>query len=604
MKRYTVILVAICTILLSVSVFAKDTSFSQYDRRWKSYEYGYRNVQKTKKGTLSSSGCGILALTNAVFYYNGNFVDPKSIADFSVDNGFRVDGQGTSMNLYSELSNSKLSNKYDFSASKPEAISLSKMKKWLGKGNVVIVSTYTLPYKTSHIMAIVRYDEENDRFLIVDSAPSDSRFSEGTAWQKIDSQLVTENNHVQLKRVVYVSKAGEFKSSIKKSNKSLKIILRKTLRRTKNVINRVKTASRRAVKKIRRHWWLYLVAVFSIIGILIMSILLKGKNVMKKFNISRKLIVLLVGLVVLVIAVICMIKLYNQGIIHIHNPSHNKYPVRGVDVSHYQGDIDWETLTEQNIDFAFIKATEGSSYVDPCFEKNWKNAQKTGIRMGAYHFFSFQSSGQTQAELFCRTVKPVDNMLPPVIDLEYYGKYKHKRDIDIPKIKIELRTLVDALNEKYGVKPIIYCGLLYNSVVKGDFDDCDLWYSSVYLPLINKKKCTFWQYSNNHILKGYAGSEKFIDMNVFMGNKKSFDNFNASSSNTQSQNTRVGIVNIPSSWDNLNIRSGSSTSYQIVGSMNQGERCTVYPDKASNGWYYIEYNGVYGYVSRKQINLQ
>lgn len=99
-----------------------------------------------------------------------------------------------------------------------------------------------------------------------------------------------------------------------------------------------------------------------------------------------------------------------------------------------------------------------------------------------------------------------------------------------------------------------------------------------------------WYYVNYNGIWGYASGKQI--------------NLNTSSSNTQTQNTRVGIVNIPSSWDNLSIRSGPSTNYQIVGSMNQGARCTVYPDKASNGWYYVEYNGVRGYASGKQINLQ
>lgn len=66
--------------------------------------------------------------------------------------------------------------------------------------------------------------------------------------------------------------------------------------------------------------------------------------------------------------------------------------------------------------------------------------------------------------------------------------------------------------------------------------------------------------------------------------------------------TRTGIVSIPSSWDNLSIRSGPSTNYRIVGSMNNGVRCTVYPDKASGGWDFVEYGGVYGYASGNYIN--
>ncbi len=76
---------------------------------------------------------------------------------------------------------------------------------------------------------------------------------------------------------------------------------------------------------------------------------------------------------------------------------------------------------------------------------------------------------------------------------------------------------------------------------------------------------------------------------------------NNGGNNTGLGNSIVGVVDIPSSWDNLSIRSGPSTNYQIVGSMNDGVQCAVYPDKTSNGWYYINYNGVWGYASGKQI---
>ena len=236
----------------------------------------------------------------------------------------------------------------------------------------------------------------------------------------------------------------------------------------------------------------------------------------------RKLIRLAVFIVCIII--ICLsIHLYKQGIIHINNPNPDKYPVVGVDVSNHQGEIDWNVLTEQEIDFAFIKATEGSTFVDPYFKSNWDSAVATGIRVGAYHFFSFESSGENQAKSFCKNVPQLENMLPPVVDVEYYGEFKSKKDLDIPKIKEELRTFINILEKEYGMKPIIYCGLLYDSIIKGDFTDYDLWYPSVYLPLIkNKENLAFWQYSNNHILNGYTGTQKFIDMNVYIGSEEEF----------------------------------------------------------------------------------
>lgn len=97
-----------------------------------------------------------------------------------------------------------------------------------------------------------------------------------------------------------------------------------------------------------------------------------------------------------------------------------------------------------------------------------------------------------------------------------------------------------------------------------------------------------WYYVNYNGIWGYASGRQI----------------NLNSGGSASSNTRIGIINIPSSWDDLSIRTGPSTDYTIVGSMPQGARCTVYPDKASGGWYYVEYNGVQGYAAGNRINLQ
>ncbi len=239
-------------------------------------------------------------------------------------------------------------------------------------------------------------------------------------------------------------------------------------------------------------------------------------------NKTAKKIILTVIIAIIISAVVFAL-LFFFGVLHFNNPDPNEYPIVGVDVSHYQGDIDWETLSAQNIDFAFIKATEGSSLIDPCFMKNWSAAAKTKIRIGAYHFFSFESSGEQQAALFSDTVESVDEMLPPVIDVEYYGRFKTKADVNLPEIKNKLRLIVDILTEEYGVKPILYCDeKTYADIIKDDFSDCDLWYRSVYTSVPSGIEWTFWQYSSRHVLKGYSGKELYIDMNVFAGTKEDF----------------------------------------------------------------------------------
>lgn len=222
------------------------------------------------------------------------------------------------------------------------------------------------------------------------------------------------------------------------------------------------------------------------------------------------------------IGIIIPLALLYCGVLHINHPDPERYPIIGVDVSSYQGEIDWESLAEQNISFAFIKATEGSSLIDRCFEANWMNASKTNLRIGAYHFFSFESPGEAQADLFINTVSPVDGMLPPVIDVEYYGGYMSERDINVSAVKSELRILIDRITAAYGIKPIIYTTKEAYDTIVGDDEGCDLWIRSVYSEVRSDINWTFWQYSNRHILKGYSGKERFIDLNVFCGTADDF----------------------------------------------------------------------------------
>ena len=129
--------------------------------------------------------------------------------------------------------------------------------------------------------------------------------------------------------------------------------------------------------------------------------------------------------------------------------------IMGVDVWEYQDRIDMRKLSEENVSFVYIKATEGSSYQDARFQENWKNAHDCGLPAGAYHFFSFDSSGQTQAQNYIDTVGKLKGDLIPVVDFEYYGD-KEKNPPDKEKVLSELHTLLDILEKEYGVKPMIY----------------------------------------------------------------------------------------------------------------------------------------------------
>lgn len=217
-----------------------------------------------------------------------------------------------------------------------------------------------------------------------------------------------------------------------------------------------------------------------------------------------------------------------KNVITLSNPKSLGYTIKGVDVSEYQGDIDWQVLSNQDIQFAFIKATEGSSYVDPNFLDNFTNALNTNLRVGAYHFFSFESSGKTQAENFIDTVPIVENSLPNVVDVELYGDFR-KNPLDVQSVVKELTAMLQSLEDTYKSKPIIYTTkITYNLYIKDNFPNYSIWLRDVHFS--HNVKLTpnvdFWQYSSTQILDGYNGDEQYIDMNVFCGSQDDFNNYN------------------------------------------------------------------------------
>ena len=237
----------------------------------------------------------------------------------------------------------------------------------------------------------------------------------------------------------------------------------------------------------------------------------------------------IISIILSVIILVVMGAVYAYGVYHgyflLNNPSRRTYPVRGVDVAHYQGEIDWQILAGEGIDFAYMKATEGSSHVDRKFADNWAAAGKTDLKVGAYHFFSFDSPGDTQAANFIAQVPDQDGMLPPVVDVEYYGGKK----TDPPEgeaVRAELRSMLDILEKHYGRKPVIYTTEeVWNAYLKGYYEEYPLWIRNVFTKPAIKEPWVFWQFSNRGRLDGYSGVEEFIDLNVFNGSREEWEDW-------------------------------------------------------------------------------
>ena len=223
------------------------------------------------------------------------------------------------------------------------------------------------------------------------------------------------------------------------------------------------------------------------------------------------------AIVLLFIAVTAVVYAVYFGYYHINGFRAAEYPIHGVDVSHYQGEIDWNVLATQNIQFAYIKATEGSSHVDEHFTKNYEEARQAGLGVGAYHFFSYDSSGITQAENFINTVENFDGMLPPVVDVEFYGN-KEENPPAPEEVYPQLQAYLDAVEDAYGMRPMIYAtNESWELYVQEQFDDYPLWIRDIWKKPKNSVDWTLWQYTNRGRLKGFSGEEPYVDLNVFAG---------------------------------------------------------------------------------------
>jgi lysozyme len=200
------------------------------------------------------------------------------------------------------------------------------------------------------------------------------------------------------------------------------------------------------------------------------------------------------------------------------------FGVVGVDVSHYQGDIDWLKVSQSNVSFAYIKATEGGDYVDPKFADNWKQARAAGLAVGAYHFFTRCKSGQEQAKNLLDTLTADKDALPPAIDVEKMEPCPNdKADLDP---SVEIGVLIEVVQKSLGCRPIIYATPEFDlTYLQGKFAAETFWVRSImFPPLLRRDTWVFWQFHDAGLR---AGISKPVDLNVFRGTTADFASYRA-----------------------------------------------------------------------------
>ncbi len=199
------------------------------------------------------------------------------------------------------------------------------------------------------------------------------------------------------------------------------------------------------------------------------------------------------------------------GRLHLNDPIARRYPIRGIDVSHHQGTIDWGGLPGEKVRFAFIKATEGGDHVDRAFARNWRAAAAAGIPRGAYHFFTFCRPGKEQAAHFLRVAPPGLSQLPPVADVEFVGNCATPPPDE--RIAAELQAFVAEVSLAHGRPPILYVTrAAARRIVRDGFPQCPIWIRDVFLR--PNRPWLFWQFADRGRVEGIAG---FVDLNVFAG---------------------------------------------------------------------------------------
>ncbi|MBD0318853.1 MAG: glycoside hydrolase family 25 protein [Gemmatimonadetes bacterium] len=185
----------------------------------------------------------------------------------------------------------------------------------------------------------------------------------------------------------------------------------------------------------------------------------------------------------------------------------------GIDVSHWQGTIDWPAVRASGVDFAFIKATEGETYADPQFARNWAAAAQAGVMRGAYHYFRPGTDPVKQAENFLRVTRTGGSDLPAVLDVEV------SEGLAGDALLRAVRAWLETVERATGKRPIVYTYPdFWNRYAAGSPGPYPLWIanygrSSPTVP-IGWTDWTFWQHTSTGRVPGIAGD---VDQNRFNG---------------------------------------------------------------------------------------
>lgn len=187
--------------------------------------------------------------------------------------------------------------------------------------------------------------------------------------------------------------------------------------------------------------------------------------------------------------------------------------IHGIDISHYQGEVFWETIGENtNMAYVYIKATEGGDRIDQTYERNIQLAHRYGLKVGSYHFYRPKTDQALQLDNFIMQCLPGEQDLIPMIDIESTGGLPAQEFCD------SLCKFLGMVEEAYNQKPLLYTGRnFYNKYLLGKVDDYQLMiaqYTDQEPILTDNRDFTLWQYTGKGRISGISG---YVDKSRFVG---------------------------------------------------------------------------------------
>jgi len=191
--------------------------------------------------------------------------------------------------------------------------------------------------------------------------------------------------------------------------------------------------------------------------------------------------------------------------------------VTGIDVSKYQGDIDFKAVKLSGLDFVLIRASEGNTIQDTDFKSHYEAAKASGFVVGAYHFYETNDKPIDQFNNFISIARLTVGDFAPVVDIEKLHHNDHEGLVE------NLKEFLNKLELHYGAKPIIYTGLNFANKYMHDFSAYPLWLAEYQVDAITMPKgwsdWAFWQWSQSGQISGVNGD---VDENVCNGNHLDF----------------------------------------------------------------------------------